>query len=214
MSRDTPQSGTLRDQQRQLTRALILDAGEQLVSTKGFAATTIKDITQTAGISRATFYLHFKGKNDLMGALVEREGAAGLDTYRELDAILEGPRDGALPALREWLAGTLALWREKGPVFIGLLEGMSADPEVADHHVALSPALIDVLEHAPWRGGRVTAAKRDHRRRAVMLEIMTERLLLVVSSGSLEETPDDFVLDFLADLWLRVLYDGGVSSGS
>lgn len=48
------------------TRKLIQDALTQLMKEKGFDKITVKDITEKAFINRATFYLHYKDKYDLL----------------------------------------------------------------------------------------------------------------------------------------------------
>ena len=50
----------------QRTEKLIFDALMQLTIHKGFSAVTVSDITQTAGINRATFYRHYTDKFDLL----------------------------------------------------------------------------------------------------------------------------------------------------
>ncbi|HWP79026.1 MAG TPA: TetR/AcrR family transcriptional regulator [Candidatus Acidoferrum sp.] len=50
----------------------ILDVAEQLFETKGFDGTSTNDILEKAGIARGTLYYHFKSKEDIMDALIER----------------------------------------------------------------------------------------------------------------------------------------------
>ena len=55
------------------TRKLLRQALIELVPEKGFADLTIQDITDQATLNRATFYLHYTDKNDLL-----------LDVFEEL----------------------------------------------------------------------------------------------------------------------------------
>ena len=50
----------------------ILDAAETLFYRKGFEATTTTDLLEMVGIARGTLYYHFKAKEDIMDALIER----------------------------------------------------------------------------------------------------------------------------------------------
>jgi len=50
----------------------ILDIAGELFSQKGFDATTISDIIKKVGVARGTVYYHFKSKEDIMDALIER----------------------------------------------------------------------------------------------------------------------------------------------
>jgi AcrR family transcriptional regulator len=203
VTRQARTGATLRDQQRRFTRQLLMDAAESVLAEKGYVATTIEDIASSAGTSRATFYLHFSSKNELVQALFERAGAAGVERYRALDEILPQSGQEARTAMRAWLHGWLDIWRDRARVFRGMMEAAAADPELARRQIEISPAFIDALEHAPWRTGRGHPSMS--RERALMLEIMTQRLFLVVSSELLT-LPDDLVLDFLTDLWWDVFH--------
>lgn len=50
----------------------ILDAAEQLFVTKGFDGTSINDILDRVGIARGTLYYHFKSKEEILDAMIER----------------------------------------------------------------------------------------------------------------------------------------------
>lgn len=50
----------------------ILDAANELFEQKGFDGTSTNDILETVGIARGTLYYHFKSKEDIMDALIER----------------------------------------------------------------------------------------------------------------------------------------------
>src|SRR5215208_87489 len=48
------------------TQKLILEAMIELTAQKGFSKVTVRDITEYAGINRATFYRHYQDKFDLL----------------------------------------------------------------------------------------------------------------------------------------------------
>lgn len=50
----------------------ILDAAERLFCTKGFDNTSTNDILNEVGIARGTLYYHFKSKEDILDAMIER----------------------------------------------------------------------------------------------------------------------------------------------
>lgn len=50
----------------------ILDAAEHLFVTKGFDKTSTNDILARVGIARGTLYYHFKSKEDILNAMIER----------------------------------------------------------------------------------------------------------------------------------------------
>lgn len=51
--------------------AALLQASQELIFSKGVAATTIDDIVRQAGVAKGTFYLYFKNKEDVINAVVE-----------------------------------------------------------------------------------------------------------------------------------------------
>jgi len=53
-------------------RKEILDAADELFGIKGFDATSTADILERVKIARGTLYYHFKSKEDIMDALIER----------------------------------------------------------------------------------------------------------------------------------------------
>ena len=50
----------------------ILDVAERLFCTKGFDSTSTNDILKEIGIARGTLYYHFKSKEDILDAMIER----------------------------------------------------------------------------------------------------------------------------------------------
>jgi len=60
------------DRRVQRTRQLLRDSLMALILEQGYESVTIQDITDRANLGRATFYLHFKDKDDLlMSSLLE-----------------------------------------------------------------------------------------------------------------------------------------------
>lgn len=50
----------------------ILDVAEELFATNGFDQTSTNDILARVGIARGTLYYHFKSKEDILDAIIER----------------------------------------------------------------------------------------------------------------------------------------------
>jgi TetR/AcrR family transcriptional repressor of nem operon len=65
------------------TRKALLDITYQSVIRKGFAATSIEELVEAAGITKSGFFYHFRDKNDLARALIERYSD-------ESDAFIDG----------------------------------------------------------------------------------------------------------------------------
>jgi TetR/AcrR family transcriptional repressor of nem operon len=47
------------------SKTKLLDAALQVIRTKGYAATTVEDICRQAGVTKGSFFHHFKSKDDL-----------------------------------------------------------------------------------------------------------------------------------------------------
>ncbi|RST86304.1 TetR/AcrR family transcriptional regulator [Aquibium carbonis] len=93
------------------TRTRLLDAALGVIRAKGYAATTVDDICQAAGLSKGSFFHHFASKDDLAvasaGHWSEVTGAlfAGSDYHRH-----EDPLDRLLAYVdlrRQLIRGTL-----------------------------------------------------------------------------------------------------------
>jgi AcrR family transcriptional regulator len=54
----------------------LLDAAMDLFVDKGFAAARAEDIAARAGVSKATLYLYFRSKEDLLNALIAERFAS------------------------------------------------------------------------------------------------------------------------------------------
>lgn len=66
------------------TRNKILDAAEALVFSRGYGATSVDAVIEHARISKGTFFYHFKTKQDLAKALVERFYQRDMDIFSKL----------------------------------------------------------------------------------------------------------------------------------
>jgi len=54
------------------TRESILDAAEQVFFDKGVARASLEQIAHTAGVTRGAIYWHFRNKQDVLDAMLER----------------------------------------------------------------------------------------------------------------------------------------------
>ncbi len=64
----------------------ILDAADELFGQKGFDGTSTNDILEKVGIARGTLYYHFKSKEDIMDALIDRYNVGILGAAQEIAA--------------------------------------------------------------------------------------------------------------------------------
>src|SRR5438876_389596 len=81
-------------------REQLLDVAKQLVGEQGFHGVSIEAIARRAGVTRPVVYGHFKDLDDLLEALLDREGA------RALGQLAENPIQRLL-AHTDWLLAQL-----------------------------------------------------------------------------------------------------------
>jgi AcrR family transcriptional regulator len=62
---------SLRARQAEATRQLLVSVARELFTEQGYAATSVEDITQRAGVARGALYHHFAGKDALFRAVYE-----------------------------------------------------------------------------------------------------------------------------------------------
>ena len=79
---------------RQERAERILDAAAELMIRWGYNKTTIDDIAKKAGVAKGTIYLHWKTREDLFRALVERETLLVAEDIRQ--RTLNDPEGGTL----------------------------------------------------------------------------------------------------------------------
>lgn len=81
----------------------ILDAADELFAKKGFDGTSTNDILAKVGIARGTLYYHFKSKEDIMDALIERYND------RILGAAQQIAEDKSIPVVERIIRAVMAL---------------------------------------------------------------------------------------------------------
>ncbi|NOU64087.1 TetR family transcriptional regulator [Paenibacillus sp. LMG 31461] len=81
----------------------ILDAADEFFGQKGFDGTSTNDILVKVGIARGTLYHHFKSKEDIMDALIERY------SIKLLGAAQEVALDKSVPVIERILRVVMAL---------------------------------------------------------------------------------------------------------
>jgi AcrR family transcriptional regulator len=176
-SRSQPPS-TLRSRTREAVRLQVADVAWELFSARGFDAVTVDDVVAAAGISRASFFRYFAGKEDAvlfaldaMGATVAAavaERPAGEDAWtalrRAFDPLIEIYRRdpaGALARLRlvdetpSLLARQLekqARWKRMIADVLGPRLGAAPDEVRVEVLVGAALSAVDAATRR-WSGG-------------------------------------------------------------
>jgi AcrR family transcriptional regulator len=118
-------------------RERILDAVANVTAKRGYAALTLKGITEEAGVSLPTFYQHFTGKEDAFLVAYELGHAKGLATVER-----------AFSSEVDWRAGVRA-------GISALFDFLASEPSFA--HMALVDAMIATRRSAERSNRGVSA---------------------------------------------------------
>ena len=81
----------------------ILDAADELFGLKGFDGASTNDILDKVGIARGTLYHHFKSKEDILDALIERYNVRLLGAAQDIAA------DKSIPVVERIIRVVMAL---------------------------------------------------------------------------------------------------------
>lgn len=81
----------------------ILDAADELFALKGYDGTSTNDILEKVGIARGTLYHHFKSKEEIMDALIERYSLRLLSKAKEI------AEDRSIPIVERIIRVVMAL---------------------------------------------------------------------------------------------------------
>lgn len=192
----TKATPSLREAQKRFTHQRLVDAAVEVFERDGYAAARIEDIAAAAGASRATFYLHFKGKAEIVNEIF-------MDVLLpDSDAIYESLRDLADPSweqVREFVAGTLTYWdRHRAELQI-------LNQAVAIEQEAIAPTWSAALLETSGVLARYMVELRGldpeaARVRAILLIAQLDRFYFFRQLPNVE-LDQDTVLDALADIW-------------
>ncbi len=138
---------------------LILDAALAVMRRNGYAAASVAEVLDTAGLSTRAFYRHFDSKDALLRAMYRRDADAVAAELRDATEAAPGP----VAALEAWLDGFLALFfdprrAERAAVMVseGTRRAAGYDEEEARAEAALVAPLVEVL-----RRGQASGALRS-----------------------------------------------------
>jgi AcrR family transcriptional regulator len=174
-------------------RGRMLDAIAQVVAEKGYGAATVADVIERAGVSRKTFYEHFRDKEACFLAAYDAGVEILLATMRAADADAPDAHERARARVRAYL-GTLAAEPAFARTF--LIEVAAAGPRAQrrrrEVHDAFAAFLTDAGAGPPSPAGlaavgatqelvaRYVEDGRTHELPALEEAVLTANLALLV----------------------------------
>ncbi|MEQ5871545.1 helix-turn-helix transcriptional regulator [Sagittula sp. NFXS13] len=114
----------IRDTDKDVTHGVLIEAARRAFARHGYHQATVEQIATEAGCSRATFYLHFKGKGDFLPLLLQGGGDPFRPLYGRLPGVL---RVGDESLLENWIIEAMTLWDEVADFMRPVYEAAEAD---------------------------------------------------------------------------------------
>jgi AcrR family transcriptional regulator len=195
--------GRMRAAQREFTRSRLIDGAVEIFAERGYAKATIDEIADRAGATRATFYLHFKSKSDLIIELIGRGEDHFHRVYQDLSPIAHSPTTATV---RGWLATAMREWNTIAPFSRPVSEAASIEPEI--HALLVARQKNEVAELADaLRNGTPSLGVADAEVYAsVLLAPLRYYFELFLRGQKFDRSR---VLDVMAATWLAVIGKAG-----
>ena len=198
----TSKRTSLRDEQRQLTRDRLVGASYELFAKSGYAATTISDIAHAADVNRATFYLHFSSKSEILLAAIEHLlETGGPPRWQALDSALVARTQTAIHA---WLVDASQWWIDNSAFVLAWSEAISSDQKLRSNH----PELHDRIGSSLTRYQEQIPGGIERRRAVLTVELLIMQLNNVFTRYWQADTPPDKrneTLEVLTHIWCASL---------
>jgi AcrR family transcriptional regulator len=146
------------------TRERIMGAVRELLAEGAFHEASVEQVAERAGVSRATVYLHFHSRVDLVDAMC--------DTFDANPALIELRKtvelEDAAAALGETIALTMRFWASEDAILRELYGAAALDPAARE--------LVDRQRRD--RRGEMQRLVANLRRSAYLAEPVTDRVAL------------------------------------
>ena len=185
---------SLRQEHRDATRRRLLTASRAVFVKRGYLKATVEEIIAAAGVSRATLYLHFDSKLDLMRAAAEKlAGEARAAAARLAVVLVEGDRE----ELRAWIEWALRWYVRNRPVALAAQEAELTE----DRSSVLLRDYLEAME--PW-----VATWPEERRAEARLRFELCRLQMHHRMWGLTPPPADLAaisVDVFTEMWWNTL---------
>lgn len=201
-----PGRGTMRSQYKAQTRQRLAEAAIAEFEERGYVQCKIEDIAKRAGTSRATFYVHFAGKAELVENMWDVVRRSLLVLYRDL--VRAEVR--TLPELTSWLDRTYAFYEENRQRLLAIHEAIAVEESLAlayGERVTELARMVAPLVR-PELGDEDDVALG----RAALLTVQHERFCFLWILRGMPAGKDE-AIRAMAELWFEQIGTGPVPAG-
>jgi AcrR family transcriptional regulator len=167
------------------TRERILDVALELFNKQGYERTSLRQIAERLGVTKAALYYHFKSKEDILLELHLRLHAVGRDALVQLERLDDAAMVAAWPGLLDRLIGLLLANRELFLVNQRNRKALQAFAEDGRH--------VDASEDIEERFGRLLADPKIPLERRVRMAASVGAIVATLAAGEMfgDATPDE-----------------------
>jgi len=137
------------------TRDQILDAAARLIHLQGYHCTSLDDVLGKSGVGKGNFYYHFKSKEDLGYAIIDRLIRGFLD--RTLEPAFADPDRDPMMQIHAFLDRVLDNLRQRDCVGGCPLGNLAS--ELSDVHEGFRKRLAEIF--VQWRATLAQALRRS-----------------------------------------------------
>ncbi|HEY3367388.1 MAG TPA: TetR/AcrR family transcriptional regulator [Symbiobacteriaceae bacterium] len=191
-----PRSADENQRIREERREQILNAGAQVFSRKGLAATRIAEVAAAAGTSHGLVYHYFSSKEDLFAALVERALGGAMWVAQGAHGQPGTPWDRLHWMLSLMLGGV----REQPELFLVMIQAVTSDAvpqptrEMAIRQAAVSREAVVRLIAEGQAAGQVAPGRPEQFAMILLAAIQGLAIGAAADPGLLPAFPDAGVL--------------------
>lgn len=197
----TAHRGSLREEQKRLTKAKIVDTARSLFETQGYSDVRVDDIVAAVGCSRATFYLHFTSKSEVLRAVANSGTLNSVrEFYADLDRVLT---TGSRAAFEEWVTRAIHWFLTNKDMLPAWDEATALEPEF---RAVAREGIMTLADSMPAFLARWPADRRDEAR--LRIELLVAQLERFFTRWALQGTIDvtaEKAATVLTDVWFPAL---------
>lgn len=186
----------------------MLDALRDLLHGHTFDSLSVAEIIAAAGVSRASFYFYFPGKQAALAELVRRAVGAGHQAAQPWTQSSPASPVNSRDALRSGIDAGATLWLDNAGVLRAIVESWGSDPQLRDLWLAqmatFTAAALARIQADPEAMRRL--ADVDVPALAASLTWLGERLYYLAASGVAPFDDREVLVSTLYHVWTSTLY--------
>lgn len=200
LSKDKKQK-SIRELHKEQTVASFQKAALEVFLEKGYLDATVADVARNAGASRATFYLHFSGKWEVLAHLVRQIILPEtLVFYRRLDKF-------GIPSrlqMRVWLTDAFTFYEKNSAFMIIYKQASSLEPDLVHLQSEIVSQCASVMKNYLARWGEAGESEARLRLHLLIIQLADIAMSLVKRDVVVDKK---LLVEILVEYWSNGLRD-------